>query len=107
MAEEMTPQVIMMRAIHTLAPTFYIIRLLGISKTKYPMKKIPAQIPLIVSLKPKSSFICKAANPTLTRSRNATMYSTNMNGIGRKVIFASVLCPTVFSTHPTFPSSVE
>jgi hypothetical protein len=35
----------MMRAIQTLAPTFYIIRLLGISKANYPMKKIPAQIP--------------------------------------------------------------
>jgi hypothetical protein len=45
MAEEMTPQVIMMRAIQTRAPTLSMIRLLGTSKTKYPIKKIPAPSP--------------------------------------------------------------
>ena len=57
----------------------------------------------------RSSFICKAAKPMLTRSRNATVYSTNINGMRRSVIFARVLRPTVFptalSTGPTFPSS--
>jgi hypothetical protein len=45
MAEEMTPQVIMIRAIQTRAPILSIIKLLGISKTKYPIKKIPAPMP--------------------------------------------------------------
>src|ERR671933_129105 len=67
----------------------------------------------MVSLKPRSSFICRAANPTLTRSRNATMYSTNIKGMSRNVTFVSVVRPTSFSTilsmpHlPLFPGAVR
>src|SRR5215208_4993938 len=71
------------------------------------MKKIPAQSPYTASLKPESSFIWSAANPTLTRSRNATMYRTNMNEMRRRVTFAKVACATALAALPTrLPSSL-
>src|ERR671933_753554 len=57
----------------------------------------------MVSLKPRSSFICRADNPTLTRSRNATMYSTNIKGMSRNVTFVSVIRPTSFFTVSSMP----
>ena len=59
----------MMRPIQTRAPTRYMIRLLGTSKRKYPMKKMPAPRPYTVSLNLRSLSICSFANPTFTRSR--------------------------------------
>ena len=40
MQVEMMPQVIMMRAIQSRGPTFSMMRLLGTSKRRYPMKKM-------------------------------------------------------------------
>ena len=69
MAADNSPQVTMIRAIQSRAPNLSSARLLGISKKKYPKKKIPAPHPNIVAVKPRSLFICSAAKPTLTRSR--------------------------------------
>ena len=44
-AADTTPQEIMIRAIHRLAPNRCSPRLLGTSSKKYPMKKIPAPRP--------------------------------------------------------------
>ena len=96
----------MMRAIQTRAPTRSMIRLLGTSKMKYPIKKIPAPNPYTAPENPRSSFICNAANPTFTRSRNAMMYSTNMNGIKRNVTFASVARPTAASFDATISTAL-
>src|SRR6516165_6578989 len=46
-APDVMPHVNMMRAIQTRAPNLLSARLLGTSKTKYPMKKIPAGPPLL------------------------------------------------------------
>jgi len=86
MADAMTPQLIMILEIQILAPILCRIRLLGISNRKYPMKKMPLPKPNAAWLICSSAFICRAANPTLTRSRYATIYNTNMKGIRRSVI---------------------
>jgi len=72
MAAEIRPQVIMIRAIQTRAPTFSIARLLGTSNKKYATKKMPPPRPNTVEDSPTSLFICSAANPAFTRSTNAT-----------------------------------
>jgi hypothetical protein len=56
-----TPQVTMMRAIQTRAPTLWRIRLLGTSKRKYPMKKMPAPRPNALAERPMSAFMVSAA----------------------------------------------
>ncbi len=81
--------------------------MLGTSKMKYSIKKIPASNPYTASENPRSSFICNAANPTFTRSRNAMMYSTNMNGIKRNVTFASVARPTAASFDATISTALS
>src|SRR5215510_7647854 len=76
-----------MRAIQIRAPTRSIIRLLGISNRKYPMKKTPAPNPKTAGSNFSASFKRNAAKPTLMRSRYETMYSRNMKGMSRRVIF--------------------
>ena len=73
MPAEISPQVIMMRAIHSRAPKRTSRKLLGISQTAYAMKKMPAPNPNAVSLMPRSEFICSLAKPTLTRSSQEMM----------------------------------
>jgi hypothetical protein len=73
MPAEITPQEIMILAIHTRAPNFFKSTLLGTSKKKYPIKKIPAPVAKAASLKPRSFSICSFAKPTLTRSRYASV----------------------------------
>ncbi|MCY1181948.1 hypothetical protein D9M73_224830 [compost metagenome] len=68
-AMEMSPQVIMIRAIQTRAPKRCIRRLLGISNMKYPKKNKPAAQPNIVAVSPRSWFMLMAAKPMLVRSR--------------------------------------
>jgi PAS domain S-box-containing protein len=68
-AAETIPQVIMMRAIQTRAPTLSKKMLEGTSNRKYPTKNRPAPSPKAASLKPSAWFICSVAKPTLTRSR--------------------------------------
>ena len=68
-APDTRPQVSMMRAIHLRAPNRSSARLLGTSKKKYAMKKMPDPKPKIVWVKFRSLFMVKAAKPTLTRSR--------------------------------------
>jgi hypothetical protein len=53
-AADMMPHVNMMRAIQTRAPNLLSARLLGTSKKKYPMKKIPAAPPNTAALNPRS-----------------------------------------------------
>jgi hypothetical protein len=69
MHADMTPQEIMILAIHMRAPNFFSSTLLGTSKKKYPIKKIPAPVANAASLIERSFSICSFANPTLTRSR--------------------------------------
>ncbi len=68
-AQAATPQVSMMRAIHSRAPTRRRMRLLGTSKSTYPAKKMPAPRPNTAPEKPKSAESPCAAKDTLTRSR--------------------------------------
>src|SRR5207248_747064 len=66
---DMTPQVIMILAIHMRAPNFFKSTLLGTSKKKYPIKKMPAPFAKAASLRDRSLSICSFAKPTFTRSR--------------------------------------
>ncbi len=68
-AIERIPHEIMMRAIQMRAPTFCMMRLLGISNKKYPMKNMPAPNPNCSAVKPRSLFMVSAANPTFVLSR--------------------------------------
>ena len=63
------PHVIIIRAIQIRAPTFIMMRLLGISAMKYPKKNRPAPMPKAVGVRPMSLFMVSAAKPTFTRSR--------------------------------------
>jgi hypothetical protein len=65
------------------------------------MKKIPAPGQYTTSLKPKSSFIWSAANPTLARYTNATMYRTNMHGMRCRVTFPNVARSTTLAALST------
>jgi hypothetical protein len=71
MHADITPQEIMILAIHVRAPNFFSNTLLGTSKKKYPIKKIPAPVAKAASLKDKSLSICSFAKPTFTLSRYA------------------------------------
>jgi len=72
-AQAISPQLTMIRAIQVRAPTRARMRLLGISQSTYPRKKMPAPKPYIAGLNPSSRFICSAAKPMFTRSRKQTM----------------------------------
>src|SRR5262249_52782972 len=86
----MSPQLIIIRAIHTRAPMRERIRLLGTSKKKYPMKKMPAPSPYTLSLNPSADFIWSCAKPMLIRSRYDATCSTHKNGIRRRYTFRTV-----------------
>ena len=62
----------MIRLIQMRAPIRWRIMLLGISKIRYPMKKIPDRNPNTSAERPRELFISSAAYPKLTRSRKAT-----------------------------------
>ncbi len=65
------PQLTRIRAIQMRAPTFWRIRLLGSSKRRYPIKKIPERKPKTSLESPSALFISSAAKPKFTRSRYA------------------------------------
>src|SRR5262245_7099657 len=48
---------------------------------------MPAPMPYIVSLKPRSAFICSFAKPTFERSSHEMMYSSSRKGSSRHVTF--------------------
>ena len=77
MPQATSPQVTMMRAIHSRAPTRRKMRLLGTSHSTYPAKNTPAPRPNTLLEKPSSWLSEGAAKETLTRSRYATTYSKN------------------------------
>src|SRR5579872_2409142 len=94
MARTTTPQLIMMRASQRRAPTRTSRRLLGISNTQYPTKKIPAANPYTAGVKPKSSFICRAAKLMFVRSIKLTKSSSIAIGISRRNTLRSALAAT-------------
>ena len=63
------PQLMRIRAIQIRAPTRWRIRLLGNSKSRYPIKKIPDRNPNTSLERPSALFISSAAKPKFTRSR--------------------------------------
>ena len=71
--DEIIPHDIMILAIHIRAPYFFRSTLLGTSKKKYPIKKIPAPVAKAASLNERSLSICSFAKPTFTLSRYASM----------------------------------
>src|SRR5215475_11397739 len=75
------PQLINMRAIQTRAPILCSNRLLGTSNREYPRKKIPERNPNCWFVIPRSLFIIKDAKLMFVRSRKATTYNRNRNGI--------------------------
>ncbi|RPK44195.1 hypothetical protein EES40_15120 [Streptomyces sp. ADI93-02] len=63
-----TPQLIMMRVSHTLAPNRSMSMLEGTSKRAYAMKKMPAPSPNAAADRPTSARSWSWAKPRLTRS---------------------------------------
>jgi len=84
------PHVNMMRAIQTRAPNLLSARLLGTSKKKYPMKKIPAAPPNAAALSARSLLIAALAKPMFTRSRIAMKRQTARIGTRRQVTLSRV-----------------
>src|ERR1035437_3859051 len=83
-ATETMPHVTMMRHIQTLAPTRFMIRMLGISNNEELRKKSPAPQAKAVSEIPTLAWNCCFANPMLARSRKATTYISNRKGSSRR-----------------------
>src|SRR5215471_4406743 len=75
------PQLINMRAIQTRAPILCSNRLLGTSNREYPRKKTPERNPNCWFVIPRSLFIIKDAKLMFVRTRKATTYNRNRNGI--------------------------
>src|SRR5258708_8464398 len=81
----------MIRASHFRALHFSTMSVPGISRRKYPMKKIPGPKPKRLGVKPRPLLISRLAYPTFTRSMNATINRTIKNGSRRLVILRLVI----------------